>query len=430
MKNNKNSISVIVPVYNAKKYLNQCIDSILNQSFSDFELFLVNDGSNDGSKEILDEYAKQDERVKVLHRMVSSRSAAVPRNEGLEVASGKYVIFLDADDYFDSTLFEKLYQRAEETDADMVLCDNYNLYGEDDEVSTEKTELHVELLPDLDVFSYKDIPDRIFQISSAAVWHRMYKRRMLSDKDIRFQEGVPKLDDIYFSNITTIRSSRIAVVNERLVYYRRGQKNSQTSGADSNPEAVYLNLKMVYENLKNHDDYELFKSSLQTWFILTLKWWLGCISSDDIYKELLLQYKNKYIPELGLEPMELAPEVNLYCRRIVEQILDGSFPILIKHFIRRPLEKVTRILLYGAGAEGKGVYELIKPLPTYEVVCWCDRNPCIYDGIQIEEPKKLSGSKDYDYAFIAINDPDAVQEVTETMCKYGIDETKIMSVII
>ena len=169
-------ISVVVPVYNTSAYLEQCMESILSQTFQNMEVICVDDGSTDKSLEILKRFAKRDSRITVLHRDGASGSAAVPRNMGLERAKGTYVIFLDSDDYIDLQMFEKMLVCAKKQNADLVMCDNYVVSSRNGLVKDRDGELHHKYITDHitgNVFSYQDIPDTIFQISNAAVWHRM-----------------------------------------------------------------------------------------------------------------------------------------------------------------------------------------------------------------------------------------------------------------
>lgn len=114
-------ISVVIPIYNASKSLNRCIDSVLNQTFVDYELILVDDGSTDGSEKICDKYAEVDDRVRVIHKINEGVSKA--RRVGIEQAVGVYSIHVDADDYIDSRELELLYSEAINQDADIVVCD-------------------------------------------------------------------------------------------------------------------------------------------------------------------------------------------------------------------------------------------------------------------------------------------------------------------
>lgn len=119
-------ISIIVPVYNVEKYLNKCVDSILNQTFKDFELILVDDGSPDNSGTICDQYAKEDTRVRVIHKENGGLSSA--RNAGIEVAQGKFLGFVDSDDYIAEDMYELLYNNILQEDADLSICGIYDIY--------------------------------------------------------------------------------------------------------------------------------------------------------------------------------------------------------------------------------------------------------------------------------------------------------------
>ncbi len=116
----KPKISIIVPIYNLEPYLNGCIDSILSQSFSDFELLLINDGSTDGSGSICDEYADNDNRVKVIHKEYGGVSSA--RNTGINAATGEYIGFVDGDDYIEAKMYSNLYALSSKTNSDIAIC--------------------------------------------------------------------------------------------------------------------------------------------------------------------------------------------------------------------------------------------------------------------------------------------------------------------
>ena len=114
-------ISVIIPVYNVEKYLHRCVDSILNQSLQDFEIILVNDGSTDSSPEICDQYAQQDNRIRVIHKKNARVAAA--RNDGIKAAKGEFISLIDSDDWIEPTMFEEMYSTANQFGCDFVMCD-------------------------------------------------------------------------------------------------------------------------------------------------------------------------------------------------------------------------------------------------------------------------------------------------------------------
>ena len=123
MKTPRPDISVIVPVYKAEKYMHRCVDSILAQTFTNFELILVDDGSPDGSGTLCDQYAQKDNRVKVIHK--ENGGVASARQCGIDNATGEYTIHADPDDWVEPNMLQELYNKAKELDADMVICDFY-----------------------------------------------------------------------------------------------------------------------------------------------------------------------------------------------------------------------------------------------------------------------------------------------------------------
>ena len=129
-------LSVVVPVYNVERYLNQCIDSILRQSFADFELIIVDDGSTDGSGEICDQYTQSDKRVTVLH--TENRGVVTARRTGVDCARGEYTAFVDSDDWIDSDFYHSIFEEAGEANADVLICSRVNCGG----ICVETTSFH------------------------------------------------------------------------------------------------------------------------------------------------------------------------------------------------------------------------------------------------------------------------------------------------
>lgn len=134
-------ISIIVPIYNVEQYLERCIDSILNQSYQNLEIILVNDGSEDHCPQMCDRYQEKDKRIVVIHKINGGVSDA--RNYGIDMAKGKYIMFVDGDDYIEATMVEKLYEVQRETNADIVQC-GYNVIYNNGKKSREVTQNYSE----------------------------------------------------------------------------------------------------------------------------------------------------------------------------------------------------------------------------------------------------------------------------------------------
>ena len=170
-----NDISVIVPVYNVEKYLEKCIDSILSQTFKNFEIILVDDGSTDSCGIICDEYERLDNRVKVIHKINGGLSSA--RNSGLEIASGEYVAFVDSDDWIDKNMYQELYNEAKKNNADIVQCKF--IKAKDENVSIYNNEFNeVEVIGNLDALCNL-YNERC--IETVVTWNKLYKRYLFND---------------------------------------------------------------------------------------------------------------------------------------------------------------------------------------------------------------------------------------------------------
>ena len=171
-------VSIVVAVYNVEKYVSKCIESILKQTFTDFELLLVNDGSKDSSLSILKEYALKDSRIDIIDKPNGGLSDA--RNTGMRKAQGKYIYFVDGDDFIEETLVEKCVNKLEETDSDMVMFDIYQYYLE-----TGKKEIIANPFDEDKIYSIFDTPELLTNIKNCA-WNKMYKLSLFKDNDIEY----------------------------------------------------------------------------------------------------------------------------------------------------------------------------------------------------------------------------------------------------
>ena len=183
-------ISVIVPVYQVEAYLPQCIDGILAQTFRDFELILVDDGSQDRSGAICDEYAGRDERVRVLHKENGGLSDA--RNAGLEQANGDYFLFVDSDDFIAPMMLERLYAGAQREGADLAIC-NFRYTFDTKEKKDFSTAMTAEILRGAEIF-YNRKNDRSHGFWTVA-WNKLYKRETFGK--LRFRSGKYHEDEFW-----------------------------------------------------------------------------------------------------------------------------------------------------------------------------------------------------------------------------------------
>lgn len=204
-------VSMIVPVYQVEKYIAQCIESVLNQTFQDIELILVDDGSKDESGLICDSYAEKDDRILVIH--TENNGAATARNVGLEHASGRYITFLDGDDYLAENMIARLYEVIEHSEYDMVVCDFQNLLPD------EKDNFIVHLKEQ--TVSGREVLEHLKNERNhglwTTVWNKIYKREVL--EHLRFPDG-KYFEDEFFSNQLYLNSNQIHVIPDVLCYHR------------------------------------------------------------------------------------------------------------------------------------------------------------------------------------------------------------------
>ena len=216
-------VSIIVPVYQVEKYIRQCVDSILAQTFTDFELILVDDGSKDKSGEICDEYAGMDERVKVIHKENGGLSDA--RNRGMDHAAGKYFMFVDSDDYIAPTMVERLYTRIICENADIAAC-NFLFTFDNAREKNFSTEIKEEVLNGSDIFYYRK-NERNYGIWTVA-WNKLYKRETFGN--VRFRFGKYHEDEFWANDIYQM-DIKVVTIPECLYYYR--QRDNSIMGKKS-----------------------------------------------------------------------------------------------------------------------------------------------------------------------------------------------------
>lgn len=206
-------VSVIVPVYQVEQYLRQCLDSILKQTFQDMEIILVDDGSKDNSGKICDEYALKDNRVKVIHQVNKGLSDA--RNTGMNQMSGKYFMFVDSDDYISELMVEKLYEKAEETGADIVCC-NFEYFWKNNEKASYSTKQRSEVLNSSEIFNHRK-NEKNYGFWTVA-WNKLHKSSSMNS--FRFRSGKIHEDEFWANDIYQ-KDLKVVTIEDSLYYYRQ-----------------------------------------------------------------------------------------------------------------------------------------------------------------------------------------------------------------
>lgn len=216
-------ISVIVPVYNVEKELNRCLDSILSQTYRDFELLLIDDGSADRSGEICDEYERMDNRISVFHQTNSGVAAA--RNTGIKNSRGAYLVFIDSDDHVDPEMLRKLYDAVKTADADLAICNYYERSADGSFIERRHR------FKDGTVLDRKGIEDDLYKAlyrTSATVGlfsmcNKMFKKSIIDHDKILVRESMSYGEDLVFFVTYLHESQRVVFLEDLLYYYEMTQ---------------------------------------------------------------------------------------------------------------------------------------------------------------------------------------------------------------
>lgn len=228
MEQRRKAVSVIVPVYNVEKYLKECMDSVVSQTLKNIEIICVNDGSTDGSLEILNRYARRDERVKVISRKNSGYGSTM--NVGLDHASGEYIAIVESDDYVEKDMFEKLYQTASYFNAEIVKSDHYIFSTRQGRTDSEYQAacpsqfynriLNRELCPEIFNFAMMN-------------WTGIYSKKFIDENKIRHNEtpGASFQDNGFWFQ-TMALGKKIVFINQAFYYYRQDNPNSSINSKE------------------------------------------------------------------------------------------------------------------------------------------------------------------------------------------------------
>ena len=279
-----NLVSIIVPIYNVEKFMRKCIDSLVNQTYSNLEIILVNDGSLDNSGHIAKEYADQYDVIKIINKKNGGLSDA--RNAGLEVATGEFVLFVDSDDYLELDCIEKTLKVALENSADMVLFSLFNeLVDENEKIVSQ----------DIVKFDKSNPEDLVAVVGFA--WNKLFKTSVLKLKNIRFEKGLSLVEDVCFNERVFLEFEKIEFLNEPFYHYINRKRASLIKQYHENSFRIFLKGFVSRKRIMN----SLFEES-QVKAILANTYFAGvryCCSNMFFYKNSLKFFeKRKLIKEI------------------------------------------------------------------------------------------------------------------------------------
>lgn len=385
-------VSTIVPVYNTVNELERCINSLLNQTYADIEIILVDDGSEDGSGQICDRYAERDNRVKVIHQENAGVVAA--RKAGVRAAKGEYVSFIDSDDYIDEGMYQRLIKVVEETQADIIS------FGCIREYATGLS-LRVPSAPEYDCIQ-PGVYDRENMLTVYRnlicydgyarwgilpfLWSKLFKKAMVE----RNMESVPKEitigEDACLVYMCYMDADKVCIVHEAFYHYCMRQYSS----VHSVHKKCFSILNACYECLYHK------------------------ILEKEEYQEILLNQLEMYVAREAI-----------YCLKNRFGFSDGGvlpqYTVTLRH-----MGMDTRLALYGAGSVGTSYYKQITGLGQADIVLWVDKDTEKVAKNSALSPVEKLLTAEYDYVLIAVKQKSVAEVIKKDLMEMGIAEEKLL----
>lgn len=381
-------ISIIVPVYNVELYLRDCIDSIINQTYTSIEIILVDDGSTDNSGRICDEYAKKYIKIKVIHQ--ANRGLTVVRKVGVQMSSGRYVGFVDGDDWIDPSMYEVLYKYVKQKNVDIVTSSGYREYqwGQGNKKLEDTVADGIYNLSGEDSY----ILDYIFSSSfsekphlNGAVWNKLFKREIINKVLNSMDEHVHGfMDDNVCVVGAVINSNSIYVTHECLYHHR---EHPEAFSYTKKPNGL-MQVNYAYLSLKK-------------------------IIEDTGYKNKLYKALCEHTSMRILQAYNFMFE-------------DDNFKLPVYLFRSNKIPVHSKVIIYGYGNVGKDFIHQIQLDNIYEIVGVADKNAKnIKSEYKVYTSDELLGIR-YDFIIIAVEKGDLAQQIQQELVLNGIKQEIII----
>lgn len=328
-------ISIIIPVYNVEKYIHTSIESVLNQTYSNLEIILVDDGTKDNCGKICDEYKKKDNRIKVIHQ--ENMGLAEARNSGMKIATGKYIMFLDSDDFYEKNSCEVLYNEITKRDADFVIGNYIHVDTEGNKWENPLFDAKIYTNFKLSIRDYQ----KSFFVMNSVVWNKIYKREFIEKMNLKFIKGT-LAEDAIFSTFCYVHSSNAYFINDIVYNYRQNAANSTISTTCTKKyfEKIDEAYKLIFENFETTNNigfYRYFYARIMPYLlckiidsealetdeekidvIKMLKWFFKQKEEYDVYvvNEMLNEIVNNILEENYENALKKIEEASQYRKKI------------------------------------------------------------------------------------------------------------------
>lgn len=337
--NTKPLVSIIIPVFNAEKYLEENIESVLSQTYDNIEILYVCDGCTDNSVGILNRYNK-DKRLKIINRDYNI-GAAASRNQGAEESHGEWLIFWDSDDLVSNNAIEILVDQAIKYSADLVIC-SYAIMGEEcDERDNWLFSYLKEMIPGYPVFvNDKNIYDLSSMLVCNAPFNKLLSRKLFDSGNVVFQD-LKNCNDVFFSAATLLFSGKIVYVDKKIYWYRKNANGNLSSKRERFHSCILEALSLVRETML---ELQYSDNIFREYAFCEIQGYKG----TEVYHQIINDYNDRYKNRWGIT-FEDKP---LYCLSEKTSIFD------------------KRIVIFGAGQVGRDYYMALKDIAI--IVGWID----------------------------------------------------------
>lgn len=292
-------ISVLIPAYNVERYLPKCLDSVLSQTFDDFEVILINDGSTDGTGKICDDYAAKDSRIKVYHQ--DNKGISATRTLCLQYAAGEYIQFVDSDDWIEPNMLEMMYNKARISDSDVVEC---FFYLESANASDPYCFCHSKR---------EDFLNDSIAGKWAVLWRHLFKKAFLIRLGISFPKEIDGGEDYYFVTKSLLLADRVESCEQLLYHYNFNNENSFIHRGSFEKKIYQYSATMLVEDLlKQKKVLQMYESSLNYRKYIVKKELLKCS----------IKRSYKYYPEIDLKSIKYSAGVKQKVRFLFSYFLN------------------------------------------------------------------------------------------------------------
>lgn len=262
-------VSIVMPIYNTEKYIEHTISSIVKQTYGDFELICVNDGSTDGTLELLNKCAKKDKRIKIIDQPNSG--AGMARNNGLKYVTGEYVLILDSDDLYAADMIEKLVNKAKETKAEIVFCRAVAFNTTDGSEQAMDWSLLTDKIPS-NPFAYYNLGPYLYSFTKGWAWDKLYATKLILRSGLRFQ-NLQNTNDAFFVFSMLTRASSMAYVEDILVRHRKNDASSISNNRVKNWQCFYSAISEIKHELINTGVYKKVERAFVNWVLNFTLWY-------------------------------------------------------------------------------------------------------------------------------------------------------------